>query len=72
MLLKAVLKGSVRPHQIAVRFNSTSVYLVDGTRTPIGSFKGQLQHLQATQLGAIAVRSLLERTKVPEDRVDCV
>ena len=54
------------------RFNSALVYLVDATRTPIGSFKGQLQHLQATQLGAIAVRSLLDRTKVPEDRVDCV
>jgi len=70
-MFKVITKRAFRSHQI--RFNSSSpVYLVDCTRTPIGSYKGQLKNFKSTELGTIAVRSLLDRTKVPEDRINCL
>jgi acetyl-CoA C-acetyltransferase len=37
------------------------VYIVSATRTPIGSFGGALSPLSATQLGAIAIKSAVEK-----------
>ncbi|RFZ90918.1 acetyl-CoA C-acyltransferase [Mucilaginibacter conchicola] len=37
------------------------VYIVSATRTPIGSFGGSLASLSATQLGAIAIKSAVEK-----------
>ncbi|TFF35506.1 acetyl-CoA C-acyltransferase [Mucilaginibacter psychrotolerans] len=37
------------------------VYIVSATRTPIGSFGGSLAHLSATQLGAIVIKSAIEK-----------
>lgn len=37
------------------------VYIVSATRTPIGSFGGSLASLSATQLGAIVIRSAVEK-----------
>jgi acetyl-CoA C-acetyltransferase len=37
------------------------VYIVSATRTPIGSFGGSLASLSATQLGAIVIKSAVEK-----------
>ena len=37
------------------------VYIISATRTPIGSFGGALSSLSATQLGAIAIKSAVEK-----------
>lgn len=41
-----------------------SVVIVDGVRTPQGVFGGALKQLTAQQLGEVAVRELLKRTRV--------
>ncbi|HKM26755.1 MAG TPA: acetyl-CoA C-acetyltransferase [Thiopseudomonas sp.] len=46
------------------------VVIVAATRTAVGSFQGSLAKIPAPQLGAIVVRSLLEKTGVPVDQVD--
>lgn len=46
------------------------VVIVDAVRTPIGSFQGSLSALSATQLGGIAVNSLLTRTGVTADKIN--
>lgn len=42
---------------------------MDAVRTPIGSFRSKLSKLSAPELGAITVKAVLERTKVPADAV---
>src|SRR6266852_3869349 len=37
------------------------VYLVDGVRTPIGSFGGSLAHVRADALAALVIAKLLDR-----------
>lgn len=36
------------------------VYIVAAKRTPIGSFMGKLSHLQAPELGGVAIKGALE------------
>jgi len=40
---------------------SKEVYLVDGVRTPIGSFGGSLSPVRADDLAAIVLKALVER-----------
>jgi acetyl-CoA C-acetyltransferase len=47
-----------------------SVYIASAVRTPIGSYLGALASLPAPKLGAVAIRSALERAKLPPDAVD--
>jgi acetyl-CoA C-acetyltransferase len=46
------------------------IVILDGARTPIGSFGGALKDVPAHQLGAVAVQAALERAGVPSDDVD--
>jgi acetyl-CoA C-acetyltransferase len=46
------------------------VVILGAARTPVGSFLGGLAPLQATQLGAIAIKCALERAHVAPDQVD--
>jgi acetyl-CoA C-acetyltransferase len=39
--------------------NIHDVYLVDGKRTPIGSFQGKLTKYSATDLGGFAIKAVL-------------
>ncbi len=48
----------------------TNVVIVDGVRTPIGAFGGALASTPASKLGAIVIKSLLERNGVAPDQVD--
>ena len=48
----------------------TDVVIVAATRTAIGSFGGSLASVQATDLGALVIRSLIEKTGVSADAID--
>ena len=48
----------------------TDVVLVDGARTPHGSFLGALADVPAVELGATAVRGVTERTAIDEAAID--
>ncbi|MCR6641255.1 MAG: acetyl-CoA C-acyltransferase [Sporocytophaga sp.] len=44
------------------------VYIISAVRTPIGSFGGSLANFSATQLGSIAIKGVLEKSKInPSD-----
>jgi acetyl-CoA C-acetyltransferase len=49
---------------------SKAVYLVNGVRTPIGSFLGKLSTVPAPVLGSIALKEVLNRSGVAPDVVD--
>ncbi|HUH05963.1 MAG TPA: beta-ketoacyl synthase N-terminal-like domain-containing protein, partial [Kofleriaceae bacterium] len=52
---------------------STQVaYLIDGLRTPFGRYRGGLSGVRADDLLAHVIRALVERTKIPADRIDDV
>jgi acetyl-CoA C-acetyltransferase len=46
------------------------VVIVGAVRTAIGAFGGSLAGIPASELGATVIRGLLERTKVPAERID--
>ena len=46
------------------------VYIVSAARTPIGSFGGSLSSLSATSLGAIAIKSAVERARISSNDVN--
>lgn len=47
-----------------------NVMIVGATRTPIGSFRGSLSSLSAVELGAVAVRRLLEESSLSAGDTD--
>lgn len=48
----------------------SDVVIVGAARTPIGAFLGGLAPLAAPKLGAIAIRAALERSGIPNDKID--
>ena len=50
--------------------NDDAIVLVDGARTPVGSFGGAFAGVPAHELGAVAVRAALERAGVDVGEVD--
>ncbi|MBZ5856798.1 acetyl-CoA C-acyltransferase [Flavihumibacter profundi] len=49
------------------------VYIIDGIRTPIGSFGGSLSTVRADDLAALVIRELVARNpRIPVDRIDDV
>src|SRR4051794_27336100 len=46
------------------------IVIVDGARTPVGSFGGALKEVAAHELGGIAARSAMARSGVDPDAVD--
>ena len=49
---------------------SDDVVILSGVRTPIGSFGGAFKDVSAVQLGTIAVKAALERSRVRSDQVN--
>ncbi|KAF2247862.1 acetyl-CoA acetyltransferase [Trematosphaeria pertusa] len=47
-------------------------YIISGSRTPSGMFNGAFTTVPATQLGATAIKSALEKSKVPISSIDAV
>ncbi|EAG1709254.1 thiolase family protein [Listeria monocytogenes] len=48
------------------------VVIIDAVRTPIGKFGGSLKDISAVELGATALKGVLERANIAPDRVDQV
>ncbi len=49
-----------------------TAYLVDGLRTPFGRYRGGLASVRADDMLAHVFKKLVERTKIPMDRIDDV
>lgn len=49
-----------------------NVVIVAATRTPIGAFQGGLAPLAATELGAVVIRALLQKTNLDAGLIDSV
>src|SRR5512134_503790 len=49
-----------------------TAFLVDGLRSPFGRYGGGLGSVRADDLAAAVIAALVERTKIPADRVDDV
>ena len=48
-------------------------YIIDGIRTPIGSFTGTLSPVRTDDLGALVIRELMKRNdSVPQEAIDDV
>ena len=45
------------------------VYIISATRTPVGSFGGSLAPLSATQLGALVIKSAVEKSGLKPDQI---
>jgi acetyl-CoA C-acetyltransferase len=48
----------------------TRSFLVAGVRTPIGRFRGGLAPLRAVDLGAVAIRAAVERSRVDPEQIE--
>jgi len=46
------------------------VYIISAVRTPMGSFLGAFASIPATQLGATAIKGVVEKSNVPVDAID--
>lgn len=46
------------------------MFIVSAVRSPIGSFKGSLASLPASQLGAQVIRQCLDKVKFPANEVN--
>src|SRR3954468_22869836 len=51
---------------------SESIYILGGARTPMADYAGKLKDFSAIELGAIAARAAMERTKVAPANIDHV
>lgn len=49
-----------------------NIVIVDGVRTPFGRLGGGLKQFHPADLGAIAIKALLERTKIDVKEIDAV
>src|SRR5262245_36057442 len=49
---------------------SRAAFLVDGIRSPFGRYGGGLASVRADDLAAAVIAALVERTKIPAERVD--
>jgi acetyl-CoA C-acetyltransferase len=45
------------------------VYIISATRTPVGSFGGSLASLSATQLGALVIKAVVEKSGLKPDQI---
>ncbi|MEL6180260.1 MAG: acetyl-CoA C-acyltransferase [Myxococcota bacterium] len=50
--------------------NGDAIVLLEGARTPVGTFTGGLARVSATELGVTAARAALERSRVEPEQVD--
>ncbi len=47
-----------------------NIFIVDAARTPIGKFLGQFQDMEAPELGAAVIRSILDRNAISEKNIN--
>jgi len=49
---------------------NNDIVIVDGARTPVGTFMGSLKNVKATDLGIVAAKAALERSGVDPEWID--
>ncbi len=57
---------------MATHFDANDIVILDGARTPVGTFMGALRGVSATELGAHAARAAMARAGVDASEVDAV
>lgn len=62
-----LLKAMAAAYSTKVSLNE--VVIVSAVRTPIGSFRGSLASLSASELGAVAVKGAIERAGIPNEEI---
>ncbi|KAF2849854.1 thiolase [Plenodomus tracheiphilus IPT5] len=82
--LRSTARMASRPQQrlasIQRQFSSSApqrkeirdAYIISASRTPTGTFNGGFTTVSATQLGATAIKSALEKSNVPISSIDAV
>jgi len=82
--LRTTARMASRPQQrlasIQRQFSSSAppkkeirdAYIISASRTPTAAFNGNFTTVSATQLGAAAIKSALEKSKVPASSIDAV
>nr|XP_032516524.1 acetyl-CoA acetyltransferase B, mitochondrial isoform X2 [Danaus plexippus plexippus] len=53
----------------STKVSLNEVVIASAVRTPIGSFRGSLSSLSATELGAVAVKAAIERAGIPKEEI---
>jgi len=51
-------------------YQDSDIVIISAARTPVGKFQGSLESFSAPQLGAIAVREAVKRSKIDPEKVD--
>jgi len=49
-----------------------NIYILSGSRTPMGSYGGQLASIPATELGAIAIKDALQKANIPGADIEAI
>ena len=52
--------------------NRDDIVILDGARTPVGSFLGNLSRVSATELGTTASRGAIERSGIDAESIDAI
>ncbi|KAK4651656.1 hypothetical protein QC762_601590 [Podospora pseudocomata] len=63
--------GSARlfSSQACLRKEIRDAYILSASRTPTGKFNGAFLNVSGPQLGAVAIKSAIEKSKVPVDKI---
>lgn len=74
--LQSSAVASARLSQMRSHFSTTSsarqiqdAYIISASRTPTAKFNGSFVGVSAPRLGAVAIKSALEKSKVPVDKI---
>ena len=49
---------------------SIEVVIVGAIRTPIGTFKGSLRNMRSYELGSVAIKEVLKKSKFSNEEID--
>ncbi len=49
-----------------------NIYILAGSRTPMGSYGGQLSTIPATELGGIAIKNAIQKAGISNDSIESV
>lgn len=53
----------------STKVSLNEVVIASAVRTPMGSFRGSLSSLSASELGAVAVNAAIERAGIPKEEI---
>ena len=57
---------------MAKHFNPNDIVILDGARTPVGTFMGSLKGVGATELGALAAKEAIKRSQIDPAEIGAV